>query len=236
MQKWNDKAIADLNAGVKLPETLITVVHRSDGSGTSFNFTNYLSKVSPEWKEKVGEGTTVSWPAGVGGKGNEGVAAYVKQIKDSIGYVEYAYALQNKLTYVQLQNARRQVHQAERRLRRRRRHRRLEERQRLQPDHDQRAGRRRMADHRDDVGDHVQEAEERRAKRRPRSTSSSGRSSRASKQAEALDYVPLPDALVKQIEAYWKSSSNLINACTVANRHSPRYAFIARSPPDAANF
>ena len=104
VQKWNDKAIADLNPGAKLPETLITVVHRSDGSGTSFNVTNYLSKVSPEWKEKVGEGTSVSWPTGVGGKGNEGVAAYVKQIKDSIGYVEYAYALQNKLTYTQLQN------------------------------------------------------------------------------------------------------------------------------------
>ena len=102
--KWNDKAIADLNPGAKLPETLITIVHRSDGSGTSFNVTNYLSKVSPEWKEKVGEGTTVSWPTGVGGKGNEGVAAYVKQIKDSVGYVEYAYALQNKLTFVQMQN------------------------------------------------------------------------------------------------------------------------------------
>jgi phosphate transport system substrate-binding protein len=104
VQKWNDKAIADLNPGAKLPETLITVVHRSDGSGTSFNVTNYLSKVSPEWKEKVGEGTAVSWPTGVGGKGNEGVAAYVKQIKDSIGYVEYAYALQNKLTYAQMRN------------------------------------------------------------------------------------------------------------------------------------
>ena len=104
VQKWNDKAIADLNPGVKLPETLITVVHRSDGSGTSFNVTNYLSKVSPEWKEKVGEGTTVSWPVGVGGKGNEGVAAYVKQFPGAIGYVEYAYALQNKLTHTQLQN------------------------------------------------------------------------------------------------------------------------------------
>ena len=104
VQKWNDKAIAELNPGLKLPETLITVVHRSDGSGTSFNVTNYLSKVNAEWKEKVGEGTTVSWPTGVGGKGNEGVAAYVKQIKDSVGYVEYAYALQNKLTFVQMQN------------------------------------------------------------------------------------------------------------------------------------
>src|SRR5215470_1400799 len=78
VQKWNDKAIADLNPGAKLPETLITVVHRSDGSGTSFNYTNYLSKVSAEWKEKVGEGTAVNWPTGVGGKGNEGVAAYVR--------------------------------------------------------------------------------------------------------------------------------------------------------------
>ncbi|HXR62323.1 MAG TPA: phosphate ABC transporter substrate-binding protein PstS [Rudaea sp.] len=104
VQKWNDKAIADLNPGARLPETLITVVHRSDGSGTTFNFTNYLAKVSPEWKEKVGEGTAVSWPTGVGGKGNEGVAAYARQIKDSIGYVEYAYALQNKLTYTQMQN------------------------------------------------------------------------------------------------------------------------------------
>ena len=104
VQKWNDKAIADLNPGARLPETLITVVHRSDGSGTTFNFTNYLAKVSPEWKEKVGEGTAVSWPTGVGGKGNEGVAAYARQIKDSIGYVEYAYALQNKLTYTQVQN------------------------------------------------------------------------------------------------------------------------------------
>jgi phosphate transport system substrate-binding protein len=102
--KWNDKAIADLNPGVALPDKLISVVHRSDGSGTSFNFTNFLSKVSPEWKEKVGEGTAVSWPNGLGGKGNEGVAAYVKQIPDSIGYVEYAYALQNKLTYTELQN------------------------------------------------------------------------------------------------------------------------------------
>jgi phosphate transport system substrate-binding protein len=104
IQKWNDKSIVELNPGVKLPETLITVVHRSDGSGTTFNWTNYLSKVSSEWKEKVGEGTSVAWPTGVGGKGNEGVAAYVKQIKDSLGYVEYAYALQNKLTYTQLQN------------------------------------------------------------------------------------------------------------------------------------
>jgi phosphate transport system substrate-binding protein len=103
--KWNDPAIAKLNAGVKLPETNITVVHRSDGSGTSFNFTNYLSKVSPDWKSAVGEGSAVQWPVGVGGKGNEGVAAYVKQIKGSIGYVEFAYAKTNNIAYAKLQNA-----------------------------------------------------------------------------------------------------------------------------------
>ncbi|MEB0027721.1 phosphate ABC transporter substrate-binding protein PstS [Pseudomonas sp. MH9.2] len=102
---WNDPAIVALNPGMKLPGGKITVVHRSDGSGTSYNFTNYLTKVSDDWKSKVGFGTTVPWPVGVGGKGNEGVSAYVKQIKNSIGYVEYAYALQNKMTHAQLKNA-----------------------------------------------------------------------------------------------------------------------------------
>lgn len=102
---WNDSAIVALNQGMKLPDSKITVVHRSDGSGTSYNFTNYLSKVSDDWKSKIGFGTTVPWPVGVGGKGNEGVSAYVKQIKNSIGYVEYAYALQNKMTHAQLKNA-----------------------------------------------------------------------------------------------------------------------------------
>ena len=105
IKTWNDPAIAALNPGMKLPEGAITVVRRSDGSGTSYNFTNYLAKVSPEWKEKFNFGTTVNWPVGVGGKGNEGIAAYVKQIKGSIGYVEYAYALTNKMTHVQLKNA-----------------------------------------------------------------------------------------------------------------------------------
>ena len=104
IKKWNDPAIASLNKGVALPDQAITVVHRSDGSGTTFIFTNYLSKASADWKQKVGEEASVSWPAGVGGKGNEGVASYVKQIKGSIGYVEYAYALQNKMAYTMLQN------------------------------------------------------------------------------------------------------------------------------------
>jgi phosphate transport system substrate-binding protein len=101
---WNDPAIAKLNAGVKLPSTPITVVHRSDGSGTTFNFTFYLSAVSPDWMSKIGANTAVDWPAGVGGKGNEGVSALVQQTPGSIGYVEIAYALQNKLTYTKMQN------------------------------------------------------------------------------------------------------------------------------------
>ena len=102
---WNDPAIAALNPGIALPAGKINTVHRSDGSGTTFNFVNYLSKVSPEWKDKVGEGTSVNWPGGVGGKGNEGVAAYVRQLKGSIGYVELAYAEQNNMSYASLQNA-----------------------------------------------------------------------------------------------------------------------------------
>ena len=102
--RWNDAAIAKLNPGVKLPDQAISVVHRSDGSGTTFLFTNYLSKVSGEWKSTVGEGTAVKWPAGVGGKGNEGVANYVARIDGSIGYVEYAYAKQNRLAYGLLSN------------------------------------------------------------------------------------------------------------------------------------
>jgi len=104
IKKWNDPAIAELNAGVALPASGITVVHRSDGSGTTFLFTNYLSKVSADWKAKVGENTSVSWPAGIGGKGNEGVAAQVQRLKGSIGYVEYAYAKQNKMAHAQMRN------------------------------------------------------------------------------------------------------------------------------------
>ncbi|MCR6700166.1 MAG: phosphate ABC transporter substrate-binding protein PstS [Dokdonella sp.] len=103
--KWNDPAIAAINEGLTLPSKTITIVHRSDGSGTTFNWVNYLSKVSPEWREKVGEGTSVQWPYGLGGKGNEGVAAYVKQVKNSIGYVELAYAVQNNMSYAAVKNA-----------------------------------------------------------------------------------------------------------------------------------
>ena len=179
-------------------------MHRSDGSGTTFNFVNYLSKVSPEWKTKVGEGTSVKWPAGVGGKGNEGVAAYVKQIKGGIGYVELSYALQNKMAFTRLKNAAgnfvipsddsfaaaaasadwAQV-------------------QGLLPGHDQCTGRSILADHRHQLHPDVQDS--RRtwpAPRTPR-TSSAGPTPMATQQATSLDYVPLPPALVQQIEAYW---------------------------------
>src|SRR6516164_8920559 len=102
--KWSDPAIGKLNPGLKLPDTAIAVVHRSDGSGTTFIFTNYLSKVSPEWKEKVGSGTSIEWPVGIGGKGTEGVAALTARTAGAIGYVEYAYALQNKLVHTKLVN------------------------------------------------------------------------------------------------------------------------------------
>jgi phosphate transport system substrate-binding protein len=102
--KWNDAALVALNPGVALPDAAISVVRRADGSGTSFLFTNYLSKVSPQWQARVGEGTAVNWPTGAGGKGNEGVAAFVGRLPNSIGYLEYAYVKQNRMTYTQLQN------------------------------------------------------------------------------------------------------------------------------------
>jgi phosphate transport system substrate-binding protein len=105
VEKWNDPAIAALNPGLALPNLAITVVHRADGSGTTWIFTNYLSKASPEWKEKVGSDTSIKWPTGVGAKGNEGVSANVKNLAEgAIGYVEFAYALQTKMCHAQLQN------------------------------------------------------------------------------------------------------------------------------------
>jgi phosphate transport system substrate-binding protein len=105
IKKWNDPKIAATNPGMKLPDKDIVVVHRSDGSGTTFIFTDYLSKVSPEWKSKVGNNTSVSWPAGIGGKGNEGVSGQVKQTPGALGYVELIYAIQNKMPYAQIKNS-----------------------------------------------------------------------------------------------------------------------------------
>jgi phosphate transport system substrate-binding protein len=104
IKQWHDAAIKKLNPNVNLPHQAITTVHRADGSGTTFNFTNYLSKVSPEWKSEVGEGTVVDWPSGVAGKGNPGVAAYVQQVDGAIGYVEYAYVIENHLVYTSMIN------------------------------------------------------------------------------------------------------------------------------------
>ena len=105
IKRWNEPAITALNPGVPLPDAAISVVRRADGSGTTFIFTNYLSKVNAEWKAKAGEGTAVNWPTGAGGKGNEGVSAFVQRLPNSIGYVEYAYVKQNKMNFVAMRNA-----------------------------------------------------------------------------------------------------------------------------------
>ena len=105
IQKWNDPAITQVNPGVKFPDKPIIVVHRSDGSGTTYIFTDYLSKVSKEWEGTVGKGTSVKWPVGLGGKGNEGVAGQIRQLEGSIGYIELIYAVENKITYGSVKNA-----------------------------------------------------------------------------------------------------------------------------------
>jgi phosphate transport system substrate-binding protein len=203
--RWNDPALERLNPGVKLPATRITVVHRSDGSGTTFNFSDYLSKVSPEWKAKVGEGTAINWPTGIGGKGNEGVSAYVKQIPGALGYVEYAYAVQNKLGYARMRNAAGKV---------------------VAPDGTSFETAAATADWARARNFDLLMTNAPGAgawpitatswvimPRQPRNAARSrvaldffryaygeGRAA-----ATALDYVPLPDALVKRIEAYWKA-------------------------------
>ncbi len=205
IKTWNDPAIAALNPGMKLPEGAITVVRRSDGSGTSYNFTNYLAKVSPEWKEKFNFGTTVNWPVGVGGKGNEGIAAYVKQIKGSIGYVEYAYALTNKMSHVQLKNAAGNF---------------------VQPDAKSFQAAAATADWKSAKDFNLLMTNAPGADAWPitattwivmyKEPKNEERSKVAfdffkwslehgQKDAAALDYVPVPDALVKQIEGYWAS-------------------------------
>ncbi|KTS75246.1 phosphate ABC transporter substrate-binding protein [Pseudomonas oryzihabitans] len=205
VKTWNDPAIAALNPGMKLPDTAITVVRRSDGSGTSYNFTNYLSKVSPEWKEKFNFGTTVNWPVGVGGKGNEGIAAYVKQIKGSIGYVEYAYALTNKMAHVELKNAAGKF---------------------VEPDSKSFQAAAATADWKNAKDFNLLMTNAPGADAWPitattwivmyKDPKNEERSKVAfeffkwaldhgQKEAEALDYVPVPETLVKQIEGYWAS-------------------------------
>ena len=203
---WNDPAIAALNGGVPLPAKKITIVHRSDGSGTTFNFVNYLSKVSPQWKAKVGEGTSVKWPTGIGGKGNEGVAAYVKQISGGIGYVELSYALQNHMAYARLKNAAGNF---------------------VLPSDETFTAAAASADWTSAKDFYLVMTNAPGENswpitatnfilmyRQPKSAAGATQAKAFFKwvyangdaQAKALDYVPLPDALVKQIEAYWSQS------------------------------
>ena len=203
---WNDPAIAALNGGLVLPAKKITVVHRSDGSGTTFNFVNYLSKVNGEWKSKVGEGTSVKWPVGIGGKGNEGVAAYVKQINGGIGYVELSYALQNKMAFSRLKNAAGNF---------------------IIPTDETFAAAAASADWANAKdfylvmtnapGDNAWPITATNfilMYKQPKNAASAKQAKEFFKwvyangdaQAKALDYVPLPDALVQQIEAYWSQN------------------------------
>jgi phosphate transport system substrate-binding protein len=202
---WNDPRIAALNGGVSLPSRRITVVHRSDGSGTTFNFVNYLSKVSPDWQKDVGEGTSVKWPTGIGGKGNEGVAAYVKQVVGGIGYVELSYALQNRMSYSRLKNAAGNF---------------------VNPSDDTFQAAAASADWKSAKDFHLVMTnapgenawpiaatnfilmyKHPKDAQRARNARDFFRWAYANgdAQATALGYVPLPDALVKQIEAYWAS-------------------------------
>ena len=200
---WNDPKIATLNPGVSLPSTRINVVHRSDGSGTTYNFVNYLSKISLQWKDTVGEGTSVEWPGGIGGKGNEGVAAYVKQIKGGIGYVEMSYALQNRMAYTRLRNRAGAW---------------------VLPSDDSFSAAAASAEWSDSKDFHLVMTDAPGEAswpitatnfilmhRQPKDAEGAKSAlaffewvyANGDAQAEALDYVPLPDALVGQIEAYW---------------------------------
>lgn len=205
IKTWNDPALVKLNPGLNLPSTAVVVVHRSDGSGTTFNWANYLSKVSPDWKSKVGEGTAVEWPVGVGGKGNEGVAAFVNQTKGSIGYVEYAYVLQNKMAYGLVENKAGKF---------------------IKPDAESFQAAAASADWGSAKDFYLIMTDAPGEKAYPvtatvfmlmyKQPKNPERANLAidffkwamengQKQAETLDYVPLPDTLVRQIESYWKA-------------------------------
>ncbi|ALM84388.1 phosphate ABC transporter substrate-binding protein PstS [Bordetella sp. N] len=204
IKKWDDAKIKSLNPDVKLPSADIIVVYRSDGSGTTFGWTNYLSKVSASWKAEIGEGKAVKWPTGQGGKGNEGVAAYVGQLKNSIGYVEYAYAKQNKLAWTQLQN---------------------KDGKFVQPEQKAFAAAAANADWKSAPGMGVVLTDEPGAASWPVTSATfilvhkvqdkpaQGKAvlsffdwafKGGAKSAEALDYVPLPDAVTSEIRASWK--------------------------------
>lgn len=206
--RWNDPAITKLNPDAKLPGQNISVVHRSDGSGTTFNWVNYLSKVSDAWKSKVGEGTSVDWPVGVGGKGNEGVAAYVKQIKGSIGYVELAYATENNMSFTAVKNSDGQF---------------------IQPTAESFQAAAAGADWKSqpDFYQVITNATGEKSwpiaatvfilmHKKPQDPAATKEAldffkwtlDHGQADAKSLSYIPLPDALVKQIEAYWATNFN----------------------------
>ncbi len=206
LSKWNDPALQALNPDVKLPNAAIAIVHRSDGSGTTFNWVNYLSKVSPEWREKVGEGTAVDWPIGVNASGNEGVAVFVSQIKNSIGYVEYTYALHYRMTFGLVQNKAGRV---------------------IKPNVESFQAAAEAVDWESTRDFYVMmtDADGEQAYpitattfilmfKRPKDVEHSKLAfeffrwalEKGQKQADELDYVPLPASLVSQIEAYWKAN------------------------------
>lgn len=204
IKKWNDPALKTLNPSAKLPDEAIAVVHRSDGSGTTFNFSYYLAEVSPEWKTNVGVNTSLQWPVGIGAKGNEGVANNVGNTKNSIGYVEYAYALQNKLTYTKMVNKDGKV---------------------VAPTSEAFQAAAANADWKSEPGYGVILANQPGAQswpmtaatwilmyKQPQDPASSAEALKffawsyknGGKMAEELDYVPMPEKVVKDIEAYWK--------------------------------
>ncbi|MBS0249422.1 MAG: phosphate ABC transporter substrate-binding protein PstS, partial [Proteobacteria bacterium] len=204
VKKWNDPALAKLNPQVKLPDQAIAIVHRSDGSGTTFNFTYYLSDVSADWKSKIGTSTAVQWPAGIGAKGNEGVANNVANTKGAIGYVEYAYALQNKLTYTKMMNKAGKV---------------------VSPTSEAFQAAAANADWNSKPGFGVILANQPGDKSWPMTAATwilvykkpvdpkataealkffDWAYKNGAKMAEELDYVPMPDKVVKDVEAYWK--------------------------------
>jgi phosphate transport system substrate-binding protein len=203
IKKWDDPAIAKLNPSVKLPAQAIAIVHRSDGSGTTYNFSYYLSEASPDWKSKVGTNTAVQWPAGIGAKGNEGVANNVANTKGAVGYVEYAYALQNKLTYTKMVNKSGKT---------------------VSPTAEAFQAAAANADWNSQPGFGVILANQPGDKawpmtaatwiliyKQPTDTAATGEAlkffawayKKGAKTAEELDYVPMPDKVVKDVEAYW---------------------------------
>ena len=206
LTKWNDPAIQALNPDVNLPNAAITVVHRSDGSGTTFNWANYLAKQSTEWRDKVGEGTSIEWPVGTGGNGNEGVAVFVGQIKNSIGYVEYAYALHYHMTYGLVQNkAGRFVDPSAASF------------QAAAEGFDWAKTKDFYLVMSDAAGEQsypITATTFVLMYKRPKDAARSKAAldffrwalEQGQQQADALDYVPLPSSLVKQIEAYWKDN------------------------------